>query len=343
MFSQATKDKLSQSGWTSWLPQTIYTQLFLLTTLLESTIDIGIEAALLDTFEGLHGLVSGSDPVSERSALPVYLSIFVLAHIFQVALSIDAIQNKNTIQIIGLCLFNALFLLYAIIQIQEIRQAFTSINKQLNVLINVIPIVISVTEIIFLSLSWKLYREFGWQVYKQIGADRRVKKMFLHYQVFICILKFDYFFFVCFSLQFVLLVLNQGDIERWLTLAAAPLTLAVLVSAYYAVRNEVRWLMTAFIGWCVVGGAYFTFKLYRIYQGKAGAYHLVFKSLTVFSAFSLVLLCATFAVAIICLGNFDRGLKQHMTSRKPVADKTELDGRFNHLGSSISIGRMSID
>ena len=86
---------------------------------------------------------------------------------------------------------------------------------------------------VYLATFFPLYREFGWSIYKRIGADRGVKKMYMWFQVFICILKFgesvrrrfgieggevygfwdlDFFLFVSFSLQLVLLV-QQNDLE----------------------------------------------------------------------------------------------------------------------------------
>ena len=44
---------------------------------------------------------------------------FVLAHLFQLILAVDAVSAKNTIQIMGLCLFNTLFLVYAVIQVRS--------------------------------------------------------------------------------------------------------------------------------------------------------------------------------------------------------------------------------
>lgn len=49
---------------------------------------------------------------------------------------------------------------------------------------------IILTELTYLATSWSIYQEFGWQVWKRIGADRRIAKGYLWYQVFLCILKF---------------------------------------------------------------------------------------------------------------------------------------------------------
>ena len=112
---------------------------------------------------------------------------------------------------------------------------------------------VSLTEAVYVATIWHIWRDFGWQVFKRIGADRGIKRAYAWYQgrrryrslarlkadpalfriVFLCILKFDAFFFCAFSLQIVLLVLQQNDLEVCPRLAKCPdkavLTLPILV------------------------------------------------------------------------------------------------------------------
>lgn len=60
---------------------------------------------------------------------------------------------------------------------------------------------IGITEVVYLGTFFPLYREFGWSIYKRIGADRGVKKMYMWFQVFICILKFGQSIPSCFLLR----------------------------------------------------------------------------------------------------------------------------------------------
>jgi hypothetical protein len=46
-----------------------------------------------------------------------------------------------------------------------------------------LPCIIALFTAIMGYLAWKLYEEFGWKIYKQIGADLRMKRRFLVYQV----------------------------------------------------------------------------------------------------------------------------------------------------------------
>lgn len=163
--------------------------------------------------------------------------------------------------------FNALFLLYAIIQIKEIQATMKDITGSgvssipIDVLTTIIPIVISVAEIAYIGLSWKIYHEFGWKVYKFLGADRRIKKMYAVYQIYECLVKFDVFFWAGFSVQFIWLVLQDTDWEYYVTCAALPLSLVLLVEGHLAARHENKWMMATFMMGCVGAMIYFIYKV----------------------------------------------------------------------------------
>lgn len=164
--------------------------------------------------------------------------------------------------------FNALFLVYAIIQIKEIRDALSNAKGTagistipIDVLTTIIPIVISVAEIAYIGLGWKIYHEFGWKVYKFLGADRRIKKMYANYQIYECLVKFDVFFWVGFSVQFIWLVLQSNDWEYYVTCAALPLSIVLLVEGHLAARHENKWMMATFMSGCIGAMVYFIYKV----------------------------------------------------------------------------------
>lgn len=163
-------------------------------------------------------------------------------------------------------LFNALFLIYAAIQITEIREAVLPnagiSHIPVNVLTTIIPIMISVAEIAYIALGWKIWGEFGWKVYKYLGADRRIKRMFAQYQIFICLIKFDVFFFIGFSSQLIWLVLNKNNWEYYVTCAALPCSFILLAIGHLAARRENKHLMGAFLLGCLGAMVYFVYKVH---------------------------------------------------------------------------------
>lgn len=136
----------------------------------------------------------------------------------------------------------------------------TSQVVPVQVLTGAIPVIIGATSLVFIVLAWFLWREFGWQIYKTIGADRSLKRAHLHYQVFVCLLKFDFFMFIAFCLQLVLVVLSKETAEFWVTMFAAPVALILLVFAWYSVRREIMWGMLVFMMGLVGGAVYFAYK-----------------------------------------------------------------------------------
>jgi len=130
-----------------------------------------------------------------------------------------------------------------------------------DVLTTIIPIVIAVAEVAYIGLGWKIYHEFGWKVYKFLGADRRIKKMYALYQIYVCLVKFDVFFWAGFSVQFIWLVLQDTQVEYYITCAALPFSILLLVEGHLAARYEQRWMMATFMLGCVGAMVYFVYKV----------------------------------------------------------------------------------
>ncbi|KAJ6627140.1 hypothetical protein B0H10DRAFT_1995630 [Mycena sp. CBHHK59/15] len=327
--------------WQKILPESMACRLYVLTVLIETTVDLAIEGELLIQ---INKNPTSADRVVGHK-MPVYLSIFALAHVFQFVMAVDAVYARNTLQFICLTIFNALFLVYAVIQIGEIRQLDTSSatgSIPINALTTIIPIVIAIAEIAYIALGWKIYHEFGWKVYKFLGADRRIKKMYANYQIYECLVKFDVFFWAGFSVQFIWLVLLDHDWEYYVTCAALPLSLVLLVEGHLAARHENKWMMFTFISGC--GGAmiYFVYKLVKVLKYKdTQDFRLVWKTLTVFSVIAIILLLATFVFSIMVLRNFGRGLKDALT--KKSMGHSRFGSQYHRRAASMNPNRMSIN
>lgn len=339
--SKQMKEVDTRTLWEKILPESLACRLYVAVVLVETTIDLAIEGEL---FLRVQRLAQDSDEGTTRR-MPVYLSIFALAHVFQFIMALDAVYARNTLQFICLTIFNALFLIYSIIQIREVQDATSNLpgltgvsNVPINVLTTIIPVVIGLSEIAYIALGWKIYHEFGWKVYKFLGADRRIKKMYANYQVYECLVKFDVFFWVGFSVQFIWLVLSENDWEYYVTCAALPLSIVLLVEGHLAARYENKWMMATFMCGCVGAMIYFIYKLVRVLLNpREEPYVLVWKSLTVFSVIAIVLLVATFVFSIIILKNFGRGLRDAF-ARKAAMSKAPTHQKV----ASRTLNRMSI-
>ncbi|KAF8640856.1 hypothetical protein AX17_000504 [Amanita inopinata Kibby_2008] len=338
-----TKEVTPPSLWQKLLPESLACRLYVLTVLIETAIDLAIEGELLLR-------IRQEDSANQTSrTMPVYLSIFALAHVFQFAMAVDAVYARNTLQFICLTLFNALFLAYAIIQINEVKDAVTSgtnagVSKiPISVLTTIIPVVISIAEVAYIGLGWKIYNEFGWKVYKFLGADRQRKKMYANFQVYECLIKFDVFFWAGFSVQFIWLVLAKSDWEYYVTFAALPLSLVLLVEGHLAARHENKMMMVTFMSGCVGAMVYFIYKLIKVLLNIHNEqFKFVWKSLTIFSVIAIVLLLITFVYSIIVFKSFGRGLKEAL-ARKNVQQHSRFGSQHHGRTASTNLNRMSIE
>ncbi|KAI0336060.1 hypothetical protein GY45DRAFT_1239290 [Cubamyces sp. BRFM 1775] len=343
----AQEDAKEEKSWTRWIPDSWACRLYLLTVLVETAIDLAIEG---DIFLRFHESKSSDSEDMATRRMPVYLAIFALAHVFQFVMALDAVWARNVLQFISLAIFNALFLLYAIIQITEINavalQSAEGITDiPVHTLAIIIPIVISVAEIAYIALGWKIYTEFGWKVYKFLGADRRIKTMFAYHQIFLCLVKFDLFFWVGFSVQFIWLVLNKDNAEYYLTCAALPLSLVVLVEGHLAARHESKWMMLSFMTGCAGAMVYFVYKLVKVLRfHNQETFSKVWQTLSTFSVIAIILLIITSVFAVLVMNNFGRGLKEQIAKNKGKQGLSRGKSQYVHRGPmSTHPNRMSID
>ena len=124
--------------------------------------------------------------------IPTFLTLYIFAFIYQLILVWDALRLKNTIQVIGLCIFEGPLLIYAAIQLDQIKDAVNNLGGFIHMdvwtmtrpYLVAIPCIIALFGCAMSAIAWKLYDEFAWTIYKHISADLRMKRRYLTFQVF---------------------------------------------------------------------------------------------------------------------------------------------------------------
>lgn len=124
--------------------------------------------------------------------IPTYLALFIFGFIYELVLAWDALRLKNTIQVIGICLYNLGMLIYSAVQMDQVNEAINELGNgdiepgtwlTLKPFLLAAPCVIALGTVSLSFVAWKLYNEFAWTIYKHISADLRLKRRYLVYQV----------------------------------------------------------------------------------------------------------------------------------------------------------------
>jgi len=331
----------------------------MITTVVQAAIVLALESFIFAKFQ--ESIIPKLDSIPTVRTIPTYLTLFIFGFLYQLVLVYDSLRLKNTIQVIGLCIYNLGMLIYAAIQYDQIENAINGLKgysppyilasdpiwQTIQPYLLAVPCIIAFFSVAMSVIAWKLYDEFAWTIYKHISADLRMKRRFLTFQIYIALLKFDFFFFLGFTVQFVVIVTNLKGAERWVTVAAIPVTILILIMAAFWTRRENKAGMIVTII-CFFGGlAWFIFKLARMYQPAKQAFYLpVRKNLTSFAAITIVLILLTITNAIVCTANFNKGLKPHIMKRKIGGDEEKgvnMTDLADHKLGMQQPGRMTID
>lgn len=165
-------------------------------------------------------------------------------------------------------------------------------------------------------------------------------------QIYIALLKFDFFFLVGFLMQLVV-VTHKSDPEYAITITAIPVTIVILLAAAYFTRKEYKWGMAICFLLYLAALSYFSYKLSQLTSSKPNLVHYykaVRKPLITFAVVTLVMDLATIANAILCTFNFGKGLRDYFES-KGKNDESQQGQNMSNLeqGRNNRVSRLTID
>lgn len=256
--------------------------------------------------------------------LPCYLALFILAEIFELIMAFDALRLRNIIQLMGIVLFHGALIVFSALQFHETHVAIFNCQSQSDCVTDpnhlwnkvqpfliVAPCIVAASWFFLMFWIKQLYAEFGWVIFHVVGANPKFKSMYQFYEIFICLLKFDFFCFVGVTMQLLIVVLSRDSAEFGVTIAAIPVVLLLLAGCARAVKHEVKWLMVISLALMLPAMSYFLYKLDRFYAPSSESQYISTRAtLTVFTVVAFLLLLASLAIGIKCFCDFDKGLHE---------------------------------
>lgn len=166
----------------------------MLIVLIQACASLALESYVFGEFQASLELKKNApddDTHSPTRTIPTYLALFIFGFLYELVLAWDALRLKNTIQVIGICLYNVGMLIYSSVQMDQVDDAIRDLHGDikpgtwigLRPFLIAAPCVIALGTILLSFVAWKLYNEFAWTIYKHISADLRLKRRYLTYQV----------------------------------------------------------------------------------------------------------------------------------------------------------------
>ena len=177
--------------------------IFLAVVVVQAAIGLAIEGYVFARFqEDLAGWARNQQQSKPYAAtLPSYLALFIFGFLYELGLVVDALRLKNTIQIIGLCLYNVGLLIEAAVQFLQLSDVVKALDTriappagdgpalqaafsdQVHPFIIAMPAVLGLGSVLMGLSAYYLYKEFAWSVFDRYGPSVGIRNAFRFYEV----------------------------------------------------------------------------------------------------------------------------------------------------------------
>ncbi|RYP44439.1 hypothetical protein DL768_009086 [Monosporascus sp. mg162] len=253
------------------------------------------------------------------------------------------------IQIVGLCIYNLALLIYAAFQPGQLKKSVVSLENSLimgkrpiidpskHVWPRVEPALLALIGILAVGtgmisfIAYKLHTEFAWLVYSIVHADIKMKRKVFTLQIYVALVKFDFFFLLGFLVQ---KIVSTGyimtDVEFGLSIAVIFIAVLVALLAIVFARNENK------AGTITIVAAYFMNVGYLVYSLIRLSGIGDFLMLAVFAGITIAMMICTIVTAVLCLVHFNKGLKVYAHSQELLAIKAGKDTDLRNTAHPIS-------
>ncbi|KAJ2800770.1 hypothetical protein H4R20_003940 [Coemansia guatemalensis] len=286
---------------------------------------------------------------SSDKGVAIYFMLLVIASLYGVFLLVGGVLNGDTIQIIGFSVFNLFAMSLSIFRYTQVHAwlsddvvagdlVFDMIKREMIASI----VIMAGMTVVFMILTYFVFHSFGWEIYKRVGADMKIRRMYINYRLLVLLLKLDFFVFMGFAVSYIILILKSSDPEFAITIALVPITLLVLSLAFWGLRRESAITMWTVVVLLCASTAYYVFKCARMYDPKQEEKYATQKPMmTYYTIVSLVVIAATLHQAAICLSNFGYGLKERIEITR--GKRSDMEQIQDYYVNAAGDRRMNLD
>ncbi|KAJ5888906.1 hypothetical protein N7495_008947 [Penicillium taxi] len=314
-----------------YIPDTWYSRSFALIGIIETILTVAIESWIFVSISK-HFDAFGNTQGTLR--LRSFLALYIFALLYELVLAYDALRRKNAFQLVGLCCCNLGLFAYGIVQTHEVRETMLSLAVDVSesahlwrlyrIGLIVVPVLLGIATIAMSFVTWKLRAEFAWYIYKDISADLQMNRHYFIYQVYIALLKFDFFFIFGSQLQILLAIKSSRNFDFIIEAVMIPIGILTLVLAARFCRMEKTKSLFVVMSFMCVIIASFILSLYETFNTNSSikVYQV---SLTLLTTIAILLIVATLVNSVLCIRGFNKGLKQHIESLRKTQPTHEGD------------------
>ncbi|KAI8364137.1 uncharacterized protein BYT42DRAFT_591027 [Radiomyces spectabilis] len=268
---------------------------------------------------------------------------FIGFQVWFLGMVLDATIYQNTAEILALAILNALCAILGALQVVDgvkwLNLLSTTIYSTLPLSIaEKIEIALCVIILLFACamgyLSYEMSRQFGWNIYKKIGADIQIQRMYRIFQFFVLALKIDVFTEFMVSLFYIIQRALQAGIE-WETGIQLVVTIFMLPMLYFARTagsTESRGRMITFVTYQGIVIVHFALILQQTFQPNNNWYTWI---CLVWLGIAICVVTGLFG--ILCMRNFDNGLKPYVQRGAANKHKHDLELKKNFPNDSWKI------
>ncbi|KAL7655687.1 hypothetical protein BDQ94DRAFT_183102 [Aspergillus welwitschiae] len=269
--------------------------------------------------------------------IPINLGILIFACLFEFILSLDAMHHKNNILLFAVCICNACSFGYSVMQFIVMRDTTarlfktrfgypTLVDTTRNVWPRVQPAEILVciftgfSALILCPIAYLIHRHYSWAIYKSVHGSLDTRMRYLAYEIFLVLIKLDFYFLIGFIIQYDLVYVHFKEPEYTLTMLIIPAAIIAIFLGVWFVQRE-RTIGAVAIIMCYL--ALIAYLISRIVilssANTAGKSMMLF-----FASLTLVLTAGTVLCTAICIKNFNRGLTTINQSKNANARESYL-------------------